>query len=82
MWAGAQRDGRPAEYKLRHLRKFRNSIPCTTPQSLLTPAAGVPCSNENAKLERKVDTAKYRAKFVWPLVKDVAAVTKARSETR
>jgi len=57
MWADAQRDGRPAEYKLRHLRKFRNSIPCTTPQSLLTPAAGVPCSNENAKLERKVDFA-------------------------
>jgi len=29
-----QRDGRPAEYRWRHLRKFRNSIPCTTPQSL------------------------------------------------
>jgi len=34
MWADAQRDGRPAEYKWRRLRKFRNSIPCTTPQSL------------------------------------------------
>jgi len=28
------RDGRPAEYRWRLLRKFRNSIPCTTPQSL------------------------------------------------
>jgi len=34
MWADAQRDGRPAEYTWRPLRKFRNSIPCTTPQSL------------------------------------------------
>ena len=31
MWADAQRDGRPAEYRW---RKFRNSIPCTTPQTL------------------------------------------------
>jgi len=45
MWADAQRDGRPAEYRWRPLRKFRNSIPCTTPQSLADPAAGVPCSN-------------------------------------
>jgi len=34
MWADAQRDGRPAKYKWHPLRKFRNSIPCTTPQSL------------------------------------------------
>ena len=34
MWADAQRDGCPAEYMWRHLRKFRNFIPCTTPQSL------------------------------------------------
>jgi len=34
MWADAQRDGRPVEYRWRPLRKFRNSIPCTTPQSL------------------------------------------------
>jgi len=34
MWVDAQRDGRPAEYRWRPLRKFRNSIPCTTPQSL------------------------------------------------
>jgi len=30
MWADAQRDGRPAEYRWRPLRKFRNSIPCTS----------------------------------------------------
>jgi len=34
MWANAQRNGRPAEYRWRPLRKFANSIPCTTPQSL------------------------------------------------
>jgi len=34
MWADAQRKDGPAEYRWRPLRKFRNSIPCTTPQSL------------------------------------------------
>jgi len=34
MWADAQRDGRPVEYRLRRLRKFRNPIPSTTPRSL------------------------------------------------
>jgi len=36
MWADAQRDGRPAEVHRRDrpLRKFRNSIPSTTPQSV------------------------------------------------
>ena len=35
-WADAQRDDRPAKYRWRRLRKFRNFIPCrpTTPQSL------------------------------------------------
>jgi len=28
------------------------------------------------------ETAKHRAKFGWPLVSDVAAVTKAKHETR
>jgi len=45
MWVDAQRDGRPAEYRWRCVRKFRNSIPCTTPQTLADPAAGVPCNN-------------------------------------
>ena len=45
MWADAQHDGRPAEYRWRPLRKFRHSIPCTMPQSLVDPTAGVPCSN-------------------------------------
>jgi len=31
MWTDAERDGRPAEYRWRPLRKFRNFIPCTTP---------------------------------------------------
>ena len=45
MWADAPSDGRPAEYRWRRLRKFRNSIPCITPQSLADAAVGVPCSN-------------------------------------
>jgi len=34
VWADAQRDGRPAECRWRPVQKFRNSIPCTMPQSL------------------------------------------------
>jgi len=36
MWADAQRDGRPAEYicGTNEERKFPNSLPCHTPQSL------------------------------------------------
>jgi len=47
MWADAQRDGRPAEYRWRPLRKVRNSIRCTVQRRKvwLTLAAGVPCSN-------------------------------------
>ena len=61
MWADAQCDGRPAKYRWRPLWKFHNSVPCTTPQSLADPTAGVPCSNaantENARLGRKVSFA-------------------------
>ena len=53
MWADAQRDGRPTEYRWRPLQKFRNSIPCTTPQSLADLAAGVQCSNAVNIGERK-----------------------------
>jgi len=45
MWADAKRDVCPAEYRWRPLRKFRNSIASTTPQSLADAAAAVPCSN-------------------------------------
>ena len=34
MWADAQRDGRPAEYRWRRVWTFRYSIPCTPPQRL------------------------------------------------
>jgi len=44
MWADAQRNGCPAEYRWRPLRKFCNSISCVTPH-LLMPTARVPCSN-------------------------------------
>jgi len=38
MWADAQRDGRPAEYRWRPLRQFRNSIawPGLTPRTYTT----------------------------------------------
>ena len=42
MWTDAHRDGRPAEYTWRPLRKFRNSIPCSTPQ-ILADAALLEC---------------------------------------
>ena len=41
MLADAQRDGRPAEYRWRRLRKFRN----TTAQSLADGRCSMPCSN-------------------------------------
>jgi len=34
MWADTQHDSRLAEYRWHPLQKFRNSIPCTTQQSL------------------------------------------------
>jgi len=56
MWADAQRDGYPAQYRWRPLRNFRYSIPCTTPQSLADRAVGVPCSNAANIGERKTWT--------------------------
>ena len=56
MLADAQRDGSPAEYRWRPLRKFRNFIPCTMPQSLTDSAAGVSCSNAANIEERKTWT--------------------------
>ena len=55
MWADAQRDGRPAQYIRCRLRKFRNSIPCTTVQTL----ANARCSSavQNARTVRKVNFA-------------------------
>jgi len=46
MWADAQRDGRPAEYRWRRLRKF-HIIPLLVPRRKvwLTPTGRVPCSN-------------------------------------
>ena len=55
MLADAQRDGRPAEYRWRPLRKFRNCIP-TTPHSFADPADGVLYSNAANIGERKTRT--------------------------
>jgi len=56
MWVDAKRDDRPAEYRWCPLRKFHNSRPCTTPQSLADPATGVLCSNASNVGERKTWT--------------------------
>jgi len=45
MWADAQHDGRPAEYRLHPLWKFHNSIFVLCHKVWLRPAAGVLCSN-------------------------------------
>ena len=55
MRANVQRDGRPDEYRRHSLRKLRNSIPGTTPQSL----SDIRCwSVVNARLGRKVNFAR------------------------
>ena len=100
MWADAQRDGRPGEYRWRGALCESFLIPFLVPRRKvwLTSAAGVPCNNAaNTRLGRQgarapenvaiysvpvQETAKRRAKFGWPLVSDVAAVTKARRESR
>jgi len=56
MWAVAHRDGRPAKYRWRPLRKFRNHILVPRRKVWLTPAAGVPCSNAANIGERKIWT--------------------------
>jgi len=53
MWADAQRDGRPAEYWWRPLRKFGNPFLVPRRKVWLTPLAGVPCSNAANIRERK-----------------------------
>jgi len=53
MWADAKRDGRPAEGGANEERKFRNSLPCHTLQSLADAAARVPCSKAANTGERK-----------------------------
>jgi len=73
MWADAQRDGGPAEYRRRPLWKFPNSIPCSLRRRKLslTPTARVPCSNAANIGERKTWTqsefcynfCKFLAKF-------------------
>ena len=44
MWANAQRDGRPAEYRWRHL--FNAAV-------WLTPTTRLPCSRPNAAKDAK-----------------------------
>ena len=67
MWADAPRDGRPAEYRWRPLRKFRHSILLVPRRKVwLTPAAVVPCSDAANIGERKTWTQSailHMAKF-------------------
>jgi len=57
MLADAQRDGRPAEYRWRPLRRFRNYIPGIPRRKVwLTPTARVPCSKAENIGDRKTWT--------------------------
>jgi len=102
MWASAQRDGRPAEYRWRPVLDVAKFGSC---QLLECRAVTLPIG-ERRLGGRKVNfargkiplrgnsrrkciyslpaqvKAKHRAKFGWPSVSDVAAVTLPRRETR
>jgi len=59
MWTGAQRDGRPVEYRLcgaNEERKFRNPFLATRRKVWLTRTARVPCCNAANIGERKTWT--------------------------
>ena len=108
MWANAHRDGCPAEYRWRPLRKFVIPFLVRCRKVWLTSAVGVSCSNTanigECTFRRRVkfahgkilsgqdpqkciysvpaqETAKRRAKFAWPPVRNIAAVTKTRRES-
>jgi len=92
MWANAQRDSRPSEYRSRPL--------LNAAVNWLTTATRVPCSNAANMGKRKTctqrecctwqnsvtgqeppkmyETARHCAKFGWLQLSDVAAVTKPR----
>jgi len=55
MSVDAQLGGRPGEYRWRPLRKFPNSIPCTTPQSLADVRCSVPSTarSDAANIEER-----------------------------
>jgi len=63
MWADAQRDGRPAEYRWRPLRKFPNFIPVRRGKLSLTPTARLPYSNAANIGERNSWTQSDVVKF-------------------
>ena len=110
IWADAQRDGPPAEYRWPLCKS--SVIPVLVPRRKVwsTPAAGVPCSNTANIGECKTWTqsefcmwrnpvrgqqppkctysiaaqkmAKHRAKFGWPPVNVVTAVTKPSQDAK
>jgi len=67
MWADAKRHGRLPKTRWRPSRKFRNSIPCTTPQTLAVASARVPCSKAANIGERKTWTQSEFAAGKIPL---------------
>jgi len=65
MWADAQRDGRPTEYRWRPLRKFRVFL-VPSHKVWLTADARVPCSNAANIGERKTGTqSEFAEKSSW-----------------
>jgi len=87
MWANAQRDGRPAEYRWRRVlnaAKFGSrpllrgrKVNIARGKVLLLNNSRRKCINSLPAQE----TAKHHAKFGWLLLSDVAAVTKPRRES-
>jgi len=53
MWANAQRDSRPAEYRWRHV------LHRSMPQSLIAPTARAPCSNAANRRAQDLEDAKW-----------------------
>ena len=95
MWADAQRDGRPAEYRWRPLLNATIRVPCSNADSMGQQRLGRKVNFAPGKIPlwgksrqkciysvAAQETAKYCAKFGWLPLIDVAAVTKPRRETR
>jgi len=77
MWANSQRESRPVEYRWRPLFKTWTKVnfaPGKIPSGGNSPRK---CIYSVAAQEMD----KHRAKFGWPLVSDVTAVTLPRRET-
>ena len=67
MWADAQRDGRPAEYRWRPLQTFRNSIDCIKIARSIweVGVAGWPVTGRRRGGVLNITAAAWTAGFQW-----------------